>query len=101
VWIKVRGDSPDPPPVISVETFTGPSSTVALSLTEPTHVTVVVYDVRGKRVRTLVNGILPGGSHKIAWDGKDGDNRCAGDGVYFCRVKVGSVERAVKIPLVH
>ena len=97
VWIEDRSHDRDPPPAISVDTFTGASSTIGFSLSEPTHVTVVIYDIRGKRVRTVTDGALPGGEHRIAWDGRDEDGNAAARGLYFCHVKAGSVEKTAKI----
>jgi len=44
-----------------------------------------LFDVLGRRVRTLVDGVLEAGTHSVALDG--GDLRSA---VYFCRLTVGS-----------
>jgi hypothetical protein len=49
-------------------------------------VEVVVYDVRGSRVRTLVNGIVAGGRHDVEWDGRDNGGGVVASGVYFCRM---------------
>jgi hypothetical protein len=97
VWIKDKGNDPDPPQVISIDTFSGSSSVIHLSLDEPTQVSVAVYDVRGKLVRTVVDGTLPSGSHSISWNGKDQAGKAVADGVYFCRVKVGTIEETVKM----
>ncbi len=48
-----------------------------------------VYDVRGKLVRTLVDGALPAGEHAIVWDGRDGQGRAAASGVYLYRLETG------------
>jgi len=97
IWIKHKVKDPEPPPVISVGTFTGAVTTIHLSLGEATEVSMVVYDVRGKRVRTVVNGTLSSGDHRIAWNGTDEAGNPVSDGVYFCRVKAGSVEKTVKM----
>jgi hypothetical protein len=99
VWIKDRGNDPDPPAVISVETFTGVSTSIGFSLSEPTHVRMVVYDVQGKRVQTVVDRMLPRGDHQITWNGRDENNRSVVKGVYFCRIEAGSVEKTVKMLL--
>ncbi len=46
-----------------------------------------VYDVRGALVRTLVDGLVTGGRHVIAWDGRDDRGRRAASGVYFLRME--------------
>jgi hypothetical protein len=71
--------------------FTGGTS-LALTLPSDTDVHVAVYDVAGRRVRTLVSGVLSRGTHEIAWDGRDRAGSEVSTGVYFYRVKAGDVE---------
>jgi len=49
-------------------------------------VEVVVYDVRGARVRTLVDGMVAGGRYEVEWDGRDNGGGVVASGVYFCRM---------------
>jgi len=72
--------------------FTGGTS-LALTLPRDTDVYVAIYDVAGRRVRTLVSGTLTSGIHEIAWDGRDRASARVSAGVYFCRVKAGDVEQ--------
>jgi flagellar hook assembly protein FlgD len=58
---------------------------------------MVIYDVRGKQVRTVVDGVLPGGDHSIPWNGRDDSGHEAANGVYFCRVKAGTVQETFKM----
>lgn len=52
------------------------------------HVTVEVIDVNGRRVRTLFDRRLPGGSHTVGWDGTDEASRRVAAGVYFARLVI-------------
>lgn len=45
-----------------------------------------VFGVDGRLVRTLVDGELPAGPHRVAWDGTGDGGRTAPAGVYFCRL---------------
>jgi hypothetical protein len=47
---------------------------------------LVVYDVRGARVRTLVAGPRAAGRYVAEWDGRDEAGAPAGSGIYFCRM---------------
>ena len=47
---------------------------------------MAVYDLGGRRVRTLVDGVLATGGHSIPWDGMVEDEARAANGVYFCQV---------------
>lgn len=101
VWVKHKVKDRGRPPVISIETFTGEGPTIRFSLGEATEVSVVVYDVRGSRVDDVLNGTLPSGDHGISWTGRDGAGNTAANGVYFCHVRAGNVEKTVKLLLLR
>jgi flagellar hook assembly protein FlgD len=48
-----------------------------------------VYDVRGKLVRTLINGKSESGENCIYWNGRDDHGQACASGVYFCRLIAG------------
>jgi hypothetical protein len=56
-----------------------------------------VLDVRGRTVRTLVEGPLAPGRHARVWDGADAGGRRAAAGVYFVRLVVGGMTRSEKL----
>jgi len=70
--------------------FTARTS-LRINLADPASVTLAVYDVRGRLVRSLARGALPVGSHVFAWDGRDGEGRPVAPGVYFARLDQGVV----------
>jgi hypothetical protein len=49
-------------------------------------VSLVVYDVRGARVRTLVDATSTGGKYTVEWDGRNDHGQSVGSGVYFYRL---------------
>ena len=49
-------------------------------------VSLVIYDVRGARVRTLVDTRQPSGRYRVEWDGRDSAGTPVGSGVYFYRL---------------
>ena len=57
-------------------------------------VALAVFDAAGRRVRTLIDGRLEAGHHRIAWDGMDGAGRAVASGVYWVRVGQNGVERS-------
>ncbi|GJM44907.1 MAG: hypothetical protein DHS20C21_17490 [Gemmatimonadota bacterium] len=57
-----------------------------LALPEPAQVLVEVLDVRGRRLRILLDERRDAGRHRLAWDGNDPYGRPAADGVYFLRM---------------
>jgi flagellar hook assembly protein FlgD len=46
-----------------------------------------VFDLRGARVNTLLDGTLEAGERDVAWDGRDGQGRTVAAGVYFYRLE--------------
>jgi|GEM_PF-1136525 len=64
-------------------------------------VDVVVFDVRGRRVRTLAQGPRGPGRHTVVWDGTDDAGRAVATGVYLCRLRSGSRVQAKKMLLLR
>ena len=56
-----------------------------------------VYDVRGRRVRTLDAGTRPAGAHALIWDGRDVAGRAVAPGVYAVRVTAGDAVTALRV----
>ncbi|HXJ63796.1 MAG TPA: FlgD immunoglobulin-like domain containing protein, partial [Actinomycetota bacterium] len=60
-------------------------STVRLGIAHAGRVQVNVYDVAGRKVRTLADRVFPAGEAKLVWDGTDDAGEKVGRGVYFVR----------------
>jgi hypothetical protein len=58
---------------------------LAFSLAEAGFVSLDVFDVKGRLVKTLASGSYAAGNHGLTWDGSDGRGRDAAPGVYFIR----------------
>ena len=59
-------------------------------LSAPAHVNLSVYDVRGERVATLIDGQAGPGYHAATWNGFSEDGSPLAAGVYFARMTAGS-----------
>jgi len=66
-----------------------PVTTIRYSTASPGHVELTIYDVSGRRVRTLVVGSLAPGRHALRWDGRDASGQEVASGVYFLRLAAG------------
>jgi hypothetical protein len=62
------------------------STRFRIELPEAAGVTVALYDVRGRRVRTLAQGPRDAGVFVLEWDGRDEGGRVAPPGVYLARL---------------
>ena len=73
------------------------SITLRYSLPRTEHVSVEVFDVRGVRVRSLVDEPQAAGSRVVTWDGADATGRATPPGLYFSRLRVGAESRIAKL----
>jgi hypothetical protein len=78
-----------------------PRTTVAFELARSAHVTLRVYDARGRLLRSLHDGTLPAGRHALAWDGRDDAGRGLGSGVYLLRLEGDGVLETRRCTLVR
>lgn len=76
-----------------------PTTTIAFDLPSSTRVSLVIYDVTGARVRTLVDGALRAGRHDVMWDGRNESRTPVGSGVYFYRLATGGKSLTKKMVL--
>ncbi|MCD6335990.1 MAG: tetratricopeptide repeat protein [Candidatus Latescibacteria bacterium] len=60
---------------------------LGFTLPQATSVKLVIYDVLGQRVRTLADGEMPSGVHRVVWDSKNEAGREVSSGIYFCRLE--------------
>jgi hypothetical protein len=56
-----------------------------------------VYDVSGRRVRSIVDAALPPGVHRVVWDGRNVHGQPVGAGVYFARLTTGQTAHTRRI----
>ncbi len=71
-----------------------PETTIRFHLHERQQVRLVIYDLAGHRVRTLVDGELAAGEQAMTWDGRDHSGKTVASGVYFYALVTGNqVER--------
>jgi hypothetical protein len=58
----------------------------------PSAVRVDVFDVTGRRVRTILDRVMTRGSHVVGWDGRDEGRSAVAPGVYFAKLTIDGVE---------
>jgi hypothetical protein len=82
-------------PKIPTETFLAAShpnpfmksTSIKLGLARPGMVKLAVYDVHGRMVRSLVNGVHPAGEWIVTWDGNGDGAYLLPSGMYFIRLE--------------
>ena len=78
------------------------STTIPFALPRSAGVRLSVHDVGGRQVRTLHDGILPRGEHRVEWDGLDDAGRPSAAGIYFLSLETAGKDRlSTKITLIR
>ncbi len=73
------------------------NSTMRFGIPWRTHVGLVVYDLAGRHVKTLVDGMKEPGWYEIRWDGRNRRGDRVASGVYFCRLEAGGSKASRKV----
>ena len=60
-----------------------PSTTIRFTLPEKAHVKLVIYNVMGQRIRTLIDVEKKADTYRTTWDGRDSFGNLVATGVYF------------------
>ena len=66
-----------------------PETRIYFEIPVQQHVKLIVYNMRGQQVRTLVDDQYAAGRHIVNWDGRDNSGNRMPSGVYFYRIKAG------------
>ena len=77
-----------------------PETVVFYSLRNSGPVTVRIYSLEGRLVKTLVNDVASAGSHEVRWNGTDNGGRMVPSGMYFVKTESGADKSVVKLSLV-
>jgi flagellar hook assembly protein FlgD len=78
-----------------------PGAALEIELPASATVELKVYDVTGREVRRLVQGAMPAGRHRAAWDGKDSRGARVASGVYWFRLKAAGEVREARALLLR
>lgn len=76
-----------------------PTTTINYSLKENSKVSLNIYNIKGQKVKQIVNEVLTAGEHSIVWDGTDNNNKSISSGIYFYKMKTENHEETKKMIL--
>lgn len=66
-----------------------PSTNIKFAVNRDNLVQLNVYNIRGEKVRTLVQDQLPANEYTFVWDGKNDAGKNVASGQYFARLRIG------------
>jgi flagellar hook assembly protein FlgD len=80
-----------------INTADGDSVEIGYSLKSPSRVRIIIYDRNGKPVNTLVSATMSAGTYNASWSGVFEDGKTVGAGIYIIYVKIGTLEKKLKV----
>jgi len=78
-----------------------PQTQIAFDLPSAGRAEIRIYDVLGRRIRTLVDGNRPAGRQILGWDGRDDSGKEVASGTYFYRLVAPGVDESRKMVIVR
>lgn len=76
-----------------------PETTISFDIPEKSRVQLTIYDLLGKKITVLSDGMTVAGSHTFRWIGTDTFGRTVGSGVYILRLDAGELSQTRKMLL--
>ena len=78
-----------------------PSTTISFNLTtESTESTeLVIYNLKGQKVKQLISEQLSAGQHTVSWNGKDQTGKQVSSGIYLYKLSTGKIDQTRKMIL--
>ncbi len=76
-----------------------PTTKIRFTIPENNAVKLTIYDVKGRRIRTLVNGPLQANHYEVQWNSKNDQGQSVASGVYFYKLEAGAYTKTRKMVL--
>ena len=74
-----------------------PKTKISYQLGKRTHVVLEIFNIMGRKIRTLVDNTQRSGSHTVTWRGLDGTDRLVSGGVYLYRIRTETFTSVKKL----
>ncbi|MBN1349274.1 Ig-like domain-containing protein [candidate division KSB1 bacterium] len=77
-----------------------PETRFRYTLASPSWVKIVVYNMMGQQIQTLIDSRQNAGRYQISWNGRDSNGEAAASGIYMVKLMAGSFVAMRKIALI-
>jgi predicted outer membrane repeat protein len=88
--VKLMGNYPNP---------FNPETNISFSIPVDQKVKLAIYNLKGQKVKEIINGQFVSGTHSVIWNGIDDNGKQVGSGLYFYKLKTGNKEISKKMLL--
>ncbi|HSD64801.1 MAG TPA: T9SS type A sorting domain-containing protein, partial [Ignavibacteriaceae bacterium] len=76
-----------------------PETNIGYQIAKQGRVTLIIYNLLGEEVKTLVNKDQYPGKYNVTWNGKNNDNLPLSSGIYFYKLQTGNIVLTKKLVL--
>jgi hypothetical protein len=73
-----------------------PSTIIEFSIQNDSKITLTIYNIKGQKVKSIINNELNKGKYSVVWNGDDDNNNPVSSGLYFYKLNVDGKTEAVK-----
>jgi len=90
--ITIHGNFPNP---------FNPETSIQFTLPCAEKVQLVIYNISGQKVRSLISDRMTAGIHSVRWDGRDETGQSVSSGIYLYRLRAGGIEETRSMTLMR
>ncbi|MBC8415330.1 MAG: right-handed parallel beta-helix repeat-containing protein [Candidatus Cloacimonetes bacterium] len=76
-----------------------PETKIVFNLPEKGNVKLEIFNMKGQKVKTLIDEVLPAGGYSVFWNGTDSNSNRVSSGIYLYRLQTGSEKLVRKMLL--
>ncbi|MBC8346169.1 MAG: T9SS type A sorting domain-containing protein [Candidatus Marinimicrobia bacterium] len=74
-----------------------PSTSITFDIPKAGFVQLIIFDITGRKIKTLINNNIELGQHSLVWDGKNKEDKYVPAGIYFYRLITEDFEKTNKM----
>ncbi|MFO7446229.1 MAG: T9SS type A sorting domain-containing protein, partial [Ignavibacteriaceae bacterium] len=74
-----------------------PTTSINFSLPSEGDVSLVIYNILGKRIKTLVDEYKTAGRYNVSWNGRDDNGNSVSSGIYFYSLRSSGLSTVKKM----
>ena len=76
------------------------STSISFSLSQLENISLEIFDVRGRLIRTLANELMSAGTHVVPWNAREQNGNEVSEGIYFLRMQTESEVKTIAVSVV-
>jgi hypothetical protein len=98
---RLVGNYPNPFNRSTERSRRSPETVIVYELPQAAQVTLMIYNVIGQPVKSLLNRRIEAGRHRVTWDGRDEAGKKVASGIYLYILRAGAVSVSQKMVLLE